>query len=100
MKYFDNKKRTFKRELAVALLVWLAYVVETKDADTIEVLAWPVFTFVALAFGVDWWGKSGSGVWGQSSFSSDRRRSQRGSEYPDREGELSGGSKPDNPDGG
>lgn len=89
--------KTYKRELAVVLLMWLAYVVETKDASTIEVIAWPVFTFAALSFGLDWFGKSG-GVWGQPSVSTDRRRSQRSSEHPDREGELSGGSRPDNPD--
>jgi hypothetical protein len=50
--------KTYKRELAVALLVWLVYVVETKDASTIEILVWPVFTFAALAFGLDWFGKS------------------------------------------
>lgn len=52
--------KTYKREIAVALLVWLAYVVEMKDANIVEVLVWPVFTFVALAFGLDWWGKDGS----------------------------------------
>jgi len=51
--------KTYKRELAVVLVVWLAYVVETKDAEIIGMLVWPVFTYMALAFGVDWWGKSG-----------------------------------------
>lgn len=51
--------KTYKRELAVVLLLWLMYVVETKDASTIEILVWPVFTFAALAFGMDWFGKSG-----------------------------------------
>ena len=50
--------KTYKRELAVGLLVWLIYIVETKDASTIEVLVWPIFTFAALAFGMDWFGKS------------------------------------------
>lgn len=54
------KAKTYKREVAVALLIWLAYVVEMKDANVVEVIIWPVFTFAALAFGIDWWGKSGS----------------------------------------
>ena len=57
MKYFKNQKRTFKREVAVALLVWLVYIVETKDVQIIEVLAWPIFSYVGAAFGFDSWGK-------------------------------------------
>lgn len=54
--------KTYKREIAGALLVWLAYVVEVKDVSVVEVLVWPVFTFVALAFGLDWFNKSGGGM--------------------------------------
>lgn len=97
MGYFSKANKTLKREIAVALLVWLVYVVETKDASIIEVIVWPVFTFAALAFGLDWFNKSG-GMRDQSSFPSDRRWPQCGSEYPDRERELSGGSHPDDPD--
>lgn len=73
--------KTYKRELSVILLLWLMYVVETKDASTIEILVWPVFTFAALAFGMDWFGKSSNGVWGESSKSADGRGSKRSSEY-------------------
>ena len=58
------KPKTYKREVAILLFVWLAYIVETKDVNIIEILVWPVFTFSALAFGMDWFGKSG-GVRGQ-----------------------------------
>lgn len=92
------KEKTWKRELAVVLLLWLMYVVETKDASTIEILVWPVFTFAALAFGMDWFGKSSNGVWGESSISSDRGRAKRGSSSSDGQGEQSGSRKPDNPD--
>mgnify|MGYP000571224322 CR=1 FL=1 len=44
-------KKTFKRELAVVLLIWLVYVVETKDVEIVEVLVWPVFSFAAASFG-------------------------------------------------
>lgn len=50
-------KKTFKRELAIILLVWLIYIVETKDASIIEILVWPVFTFVTAAFGIDQYSK-------------------------------------------
>ena len=52
--------KTFKREVAVAILGGFAYVVYTGDYQMAEVLVWPVFTFSALAFGLDWWGKAGS----------------------------------------
>ena len=50
-------KKTFKRELAVVLLIWLVYVVETKDVEIVEVLVWPVFSFAAASFGFDAYGK-------------------------------------------
>jgi hypothetical protein len=90
--------KTYKRELAVVLLLWLMYVVETKDASTIEILVWPVFTFAALAFGMDWFGKSANGVWEGTTISPDRGRTKRSSPSADGQGEQSGGSKPDNPD--
>lgn len=48
-----TRKKTFKRELAVVLLVWLMYVVEVKDVSIIEVLVWPIFAFAGAAFGFD-----------------------------------------------
>lgn len=68
--------KTYKRELAVILLVWLMYVVEFKDVSIIEVLVWPVFSFAAAAFGFDQYAKL-QGTTG----STDRGRSQRSSEY-------------------
>lgn len=67
------KPKTYKREIAILLFLWLAYIVETKDAKTIEILVWPIFTFSALAFGMDWFGKSG-GMRGQPSELTDGRR--------------------------
>jgi hypothetical protein len=49
-----NPKRTFKREVAVGLLIFLGYVIETKGSEIVELLVWPTFTFAALAFGLDW----------------------------------------------
>lgn len=75
-------KKTFKRELAVALLIWLGYVVEVKDVQIVEVLVWPIFAFVGAAFGFDAYSKQ---LWDKSSESFDRRGSERSSEYPSRE---------------
>lgn len=79
-------KKTYKREVAVALLIWLAYVVEVKDANIVEVLVWPIFTFVALAFGIDWWGKSGDSLRQSANEAPDGGRPKRGSKHPSGEG--------------
>lgn len=76
-------KKTFKREVAIALILWLVYVVEVKDAAIIEILVWPIFSFVAAAFGFDAYGKLQQS---KSTKSSDGGRPQRSSEYPDWEG--------------
>lgn len=78
-----TSKKTYKRELAVALLIWFAYLVETKDINLVEVLVWPVFTYSALAFGIDWWGKSNGMQRNPSTQSTYGGRSQRSSEHPD-----------------
>lgn len=75
--------KTYKREVALVLFLWLGYIVETKDVNTIEILVWPIFTFSALAFGMDWFGKSG-GVRGQSSEPTDGRGTERSSEHTGR----------------
>ena len=90
--------KTYKRELAVVLLLWLMYVVETKDASTIEILVWPVFTFAALSFGLQWFGNNANGLRDDTFISSDRGRTKRSSPSADGQGEQPSGSKPDNPD--
>lgn len=92
-------KKTFKRELSIALLIWLGYIVETKSAEIIQVLVWPVFTFTALSFGLDWFSKSNGMQWSEPSEPSNWRRPQYSGQYTDRERELSSSSFPDNPDG-
>lgn len=46
-------EKTYKREVAVALLIWLGYIVEFHDAAILEILVWPIFGFAAAAFGLD-----------------------------------------------
>lgn len=73
--------KTYKRELAVALLLWLMYVTEVKDETLVEILVWPIFSFVAAAFGFDAYGKLQQT---RSTGSADRGRNERSSEYTDR----------------
>jgi len=73
-------KKTYKREVAIALLLWLFYIVEVKDANIVEILVWPIFSFVAAAFGFDAYGKLQQS---KSSKSSDGRGNERGSEHTD-----------------
>lgn len=70
--------KTFKRELAVALLIWLMYIVEVKDASIVEILVWPIFAFVGAAFGFDAYSKQ---LHEWTTKSSDRRGTERSSEY-------------------
>lgn len=77
------KPKTYKREIAILLFVWLIYLVETKDVNVVEILVWPIFTFSALAFGMDWFGKSG-GMRGQSPEPTNGWGSERSSEHTDR----------------
>lgn len=80
--------KTYKRELAIVLLVWLAYVVEVKETSLVEILVWPVFTFAALSFGLDWFGKSPSGMQQFTNETTDRGRSQRSGKRTSREDKL------------
>lgn len=76
-------KKTYKREVAIGLLIFLGYVVETKGSEIVELLVWPTFTFAGLAFGLDW---------GHKQLQPDRSplgRNQRSSEYSSGEGEHS-----------
>ena len=73
-------KKTFKRELAVVLLLWLFYIVEVKDVEIIEILVWPIFTFVTAAFGLDQYSKLQQRS-SRSTESSDRWGDERSSEY-------------------
>lgn len=77
--------KTFKRELAVVLLLWLVYLVETKEIDIVEILVWPVFSFITAAFGFDAYGKLQQGA----SKPSYRWRSQRSGQRAGREDQQS-----------
>jgi len=79
-----KRKKTYKRELAVVLLIWLGYLVETKEPELVETLVFPVFTFSALAFGMSWYAPNG-GLLRQPPQSLDRRRAESCGECSSRE---------------
>lgn len=82
--------KTYKRELAVVMLLWLAYVVEVKEPNLVEILVWPVFTFTMAAFGFDQYAK----LQQPPSQTLERRESpngrgtERSSQRPSRENKL------------
>ena len=49
--------KSYKREVAVLLLVGLGWVVFTGNITMVEVLVWPVFAFATAAFGLDSYAK-------------------------------------------
>ncbi len=75
--------KSYKRELAVALFLWLGYIVETKEPEVVTILAFPIFTFGALAFGLQWYSPNGGLL--KPSGVTDRGRSERSSQHSGRE---------------
>jgi hypothetical protein len=73
------KDKTYKREFAFFLFMWLVYLVETKEPEVVKILTFPIFTFGALAFGMSWYAPNG-GLLRQSPQSSYGGRAERGSQ--------------------
>ncbi len=78
----ETKGKTWKRELAVVLLLWFAYLVETKDEHLIEILVWPVFTYSAISFGLQWVSPNGRVLQPRGTEVSHRGRSESRSQRP------------------
>jgi hypothetical protein len=78
------RKKTWKREMAVAVFLFFATTFYTGvDNELIKAITWPTYTVLALSFGLDWWGKSGSGVqWPQSGESPNRGRPEYSGQHP------------------
>lgn len=49
--------KTYKRESAIAVLLYLAYIGLYGRIEALEILAWPLMLYVGAAFGMDWAGK-------------------------------------------
>src|SRR6056297_2876236 len=85
----EKPKKTYKRELAFLLFVWLVYLVETKEPELVKILAFPIFTYIALAMGMSWYSPNGSLLRGQSYRTSDWRGPERSSQRPGWEDQYS-----------
>ncbi len=49
--------KTYKREVAILVLVYLGYLGLYGRVEVLEVLAWPLMLFIGASFGMDWAGK-------------------------------------------
>jgi hypothetical protein len=50
--------KTYKRELALVVFIWLVYL-SVYNVEALGVVVIPAFTYIGLALGLDWWGKTG-----------------------------------------
>ena len=64
------EKKTFKREIAVCLAVFLCLVAwkaaAAEPVETLKVIIWPIMLFVGAAFGMQWASKQTSLTAGRS----------------------------------
>ena len=51
-----DKVKTYKREVAIIILLWNFYL-SVEYVEALKVMVIPSFAFVGLAFGLDWHGK-------------------------------------------
>ena len=48
------KTKTWKRETATALLIFIGVLAYEQKTEEVKVLAWPTFLFAGAAFGMSW----------------------------------------------
>jgi len=49
-----NKNKTWKREIAMALLGFIFYLGFIGDITVLEVVIWPFMLYVGAAYGMEW----------------------------------------------
>lgn len=47
------RHRTYKREVAVVMLLGLAGIIYLGDVEMVKIMVWPIVGFAAAAFGLD-----------------------------------------------
>lgn len=52
LNYCPPKTKTYGREVACVLLVFVMYLAYLGKDSTLEVLVWPTYTFAIAAFGI------------------------------------------------
>jgi len=63
--------KTYKRETALAVLLYLFYLGLFGRVEVLQVLAWPLMLFVGAAFGMDWARKQTDLVSSERSYTDD-----------------------------
>lgn len=53
LKTSSETKKTYKREVAVVMLLGLGYLVFKENTEMVNALVWPIMGFAAGAFGLD-----------------------------------------------
>jgi len=53
----SKRNKTYKREVALFLLIFFCYVVYVGNIGMVEVIVWPIFAFAMAAFGLDGYAK-------------------------------------------
>lgn len=52
------KQKTFKREVAACLAVFLCVIIwkaaDTQPVETLKIIIWPIMLFVGAAYGMQW----------------------------------------------
>lgn len=48
-----NRVKTYKREMALLIFIWLVYLSLYGTVAVLEIVAWPSFVFILGAFGLD-----------------------------------------------
>lgn len=54
----EPRKKTWKREVAILLLLWLVYLSIFGSIEVLSLVVWPVFAFAVGAFGIDEYSKN------------------------------------------
>lgn len=76
-----KRKKTWGREVAVVIMLWFAYIVETKDIEYAQILILPVSTIVIGTFGLKRLTADTGMFSGGSVESPDRRGAERLDDY-------------------
>ena len=63
--------KTYKRESAIAILLYLCYMGLYGRIEALEVLVWPFMLYVGAAFGMDWARKQTDLVYRQGKYNKD-----------------------------
>ena len=67
--YVVGRIKTYKREVAGVILIWLIYLSIWGSLGALEIVIWPAFVFILGAYGLDEQNKNGTGGVGVTNLS-------------------------------